>query len=191
MNTPYASRSHEEMKVVLMDPTASGPAIHYYMIRGGAKKSNITVWESGKVGGEYIKAFGHYHVDELSETYKILSGEGVLLIQVRQKDKNGKTLDNAISSFKAIRVKAGDSVEIPLGSGHTMVNIGSTWLTTADDSPWQADEKAGAPKHADYEPIRKMKGFAYYVVEKDGVPALVRNPAYDNVPEAFIEEYNG
>src|SRR3989338_9251697 len=65
---PYASRSHEKMKDVLMTPDAQGPATHYYMIRGGSKKRNITVWESGTVGGEYIKTYGHYHVGNLDET---------------------------------------------------------------------------------------------------------------------------
>ena len=37
------------------------------MIRGGTDKRNITVWEPGTVGGEYIKAYGHYHVGDLNE----------------------------------------------------------------------------------------------------------------------------
>jgi len=32
----YASRTHEKMQDVLMDPAGVGPAIHYYMIRGGS-----------------------------------------------------------------------------------------------------------------------------------------------------------
>lgn len=31
----YAPRLHEKMQEVLMDPAGNGPAIHYYMIRGG------------------------------------------------------------------------------------------------------------------------------------------------------------
>ena len=41
----YASRTHEKMQEVLMDPAGKGPAIHYYMIRGGVDQKNITVWE--------------------------------------------------------------------------------------------------------------------------------------------------
>ena len=58
---PFADRKHEKMKEVLMDPSAQGPEVHYYMIRGGSDKRNITVWESGTVAGEYIKTYGHYH----------------------------------------------------------------------------------------------------------------------------------
>ena len=37
------------------------------------------------------------------------------------------------------------------------------------------------PKHADYTMIQKMHGFAYYVVEKNGVPTLVPNKLYKEV----------
>ena len=189
MTEPYASRSHEKMQEVLMSPNATGPKIHYYMIRGGVDKKNVTVWESGTVGGEYIKAYGHYHVDDLKETYTILSGEGLLILQDREKDSTGNFLDNKITSFKAIKMKAGDSMLIPPYTGHTLVNIGKSWLVTLDNSPFYASgDSSSMPIHANYEPIRKMKGFAYYVVEKDGKPTLVKNPNYLAMPEAEISE---
>ena len=40
----YAARPHEKMREVLMDPAGAGPAIHYYMIRGGKNQKNITLW---------------------------------------------------------------------------------------------------------------------------------------------------
>ena len=181
--TPYAERTHEKMKEVLMAPDASGPAVHYYMIRGGSNKRNITVWEAGTVGDEYIKAYGHYHIIEFSETYKILEGEGILLLQVRKKDVEGKPIDTEIESFKVIKVKAGDSITIPALAGHLMINTGSTWLVTSDDSPVNLNDSASMPAHADYEAVKKMHGFAYYVVNKDGVPTFVRNPEYTSVPE--------
>ncbi len=52
MKERYAERTHEKMKEVLMEPEAEGPAIHYYMIRGGSEKTNITIWEKGTVGSE-------------------------------------------------------------------------------------------------------------------------------------------
>jgi len=195
MNQPYASRTHEKMKEVLMSPDAQGPAIHYYMIRGGVAKKNITVWETGKVGDEYIKTYGHYHVDDIKETYTILSGQGILLLQTRQKDATGNFIDDKITDFKAIKVKAGDIIAIPPFAGHAMVNIGSTWLVTSDDSPFNATgatdkvitDSPSMPAHADYEPMRKMHGFAYYVVEKNGEPTLVKNQNYSEVPEAQIK----
>ena len=68
---PYAARTQEKMKDVLMSPDAQGPAVHYYMIRGGSKKRNITVLETGTVGGEYIKTYGHYHVFDFGPVSEI------------------------------------------------------------------------------------------------------------------------
>ena len=185
---PYASRSQEEMKDVLMTPSASGPSIHYYMIRGGSEKKNITVWEAGKVGDEYIKTYGHYHVSNLEETYWILEGEGILLMQMRKKDAAGNFLNAELEWCKAVFLKAGDSYVIPPFAGHLMANIGKSWLVTADDSPVYDNDSSGAPKHADYAPVKRMRGFAYYIVEKNGQPEFVKNPAYQNPPAIVIEK---
>lgn len=188
MLNSYASRKHEEMKEVLMNPEASGPATHYHMIRGGKDKRNITVLESGTVGREYIKTYGHYHVGNLDETYWIAEGEGFVILQNRKLGTDGKPIDDEIESFQAIAVKGGDSVFIPSGTGHLLVNTGKSWLVTIDDSPVNFDEvdPVSLPGHADYEPVRKMRGFAYYVVEENGQPKLVKNQKYKNVPKADI-----
>lgn len=178
---PYAARTHEKMQEVLMSPEAQGPAIHYYMIRGGSKKRNITVWESGTVDGEYIKTYGHYHVGDLDETYWIIQGEGVIL-QQKMVVENGVPQPDKIEEFKAIPVKAGDSVYMPPGHGHLALNTGKEWFVTADDSPVEGTgDSASMPGHADYEQVKKMHGFAYYVVEHDGKPALVPNKLYKEV----------
>lgn len=180
----YASRSHEKMKEVLMDPEGTGPAIHYYMIRGGKQQKNITVWEPGTVSGEYIKTYGHYHIGNLDETYWIVYGEGVALLQKLAADEKGKMIDDVVEEFKAVVVKAGDSLYMPSGYGHLVVNIGPTYFVTADDSPVSFEAKkdeASMPGHADYEPVKRMRGFAYYVVEVDGKPALKRNPRYKEI----------
>jgi len=175
---PYASRTHDKMRDVLMSPEAPGPAIHYYMVRGGSKKRNVTILETGTVGGEYIKTYGHYHVGDLDETYYFLDGEGVVL-QQKLADMNDPSV---VEEFKAIRVKAGESIYMPPGYGHLMTNIGNVWLVMADDSPVEgADDSASMPGHADYEPVKKMHGFAYYVIESGGAPALMLNPLYKEI----------
>ena len=189
MFNPFAERSNEKMKEVLMHPEIAGPEVHYYMIRGGKDKTNITVWETGKVGNEYIKTYGHYHVGDISETYHIIQGTGILLLQERKIGADGKPIDDEIESFKAISVKAGDKMFINPSVGHLMVNTGSIWLVTSDDSPvYSTDvDPVSLPGHADYAAVQKMGGFAYFVVEKDGFPALVKNPKYKTVPETFIK----
>lgn len=184
MLKPFAGRTNAEMKEVLMDPDANGPEIHYYMIRGGVEKTNITVWETGVVGNEYIKTYGHYHIGNISETYRVIEGEGVVLLQTR-KMQNGQPIDDEIESFYAIEVSVGDEVFIPSGIGHLVSNIGKSWLVTSDNSPVNFEEvdPVSLPGHADYEPIKKMQGFAYYLVEEAGKPTLVKNPKYKSVPE--------
>ena len=186
MLKPFAERTHEKMKEVLIHPDADGPEVHYYMIRGGKDKKNITVWETGTVGGEYIKTYGHYHVGQISETYWILEGEGVVLLQIRKKDTNNEFIDDEIENFYAIKVKVGDSVFLPSGTAHLVANTGETWLVTADDSPVNFEEAdpVSLPGHADYEPIKKLTGFAYYLIEENGQPTLVKNPNYKIVPAA-------
>lgn len=178
---PYAARTHEKMQEVLMKPDAEGPAVHYYMIRGGKAKKNVTVWAPGTVGGEYIKTYGHYHVGKLDETYWVVQGEGIILQQKMATDV-GTPIEDVIEEFKAIRVKAGDSVYMPPEYGHLGINIGKEWFVTTDDSPVaEAGDSASMPGHADYMPVMRMRGFAYYVVEQNGAPALVKNPAYKEV----------
>lgn len=176
----YAARTHEKMREVLMNPAGAGPAFHYYMIRGGVDQKNITVWEPGTISGEYIKTYGHYHVGELSETYEIIYGQGVALLQKLAEAENGKMIADAVSEFKAILVKAGQTIFMPSKVGHLLANIGKTYLVTADDSPVDfADlDPASFPGHADYELVKKMRGFAYYVVEHNGQAALKKNPLY-------------
>ncbi len=189
MFKPFAERDNEKMREVLMKPNALAPAIHYYMIRGGKNKTNITVWETGTVDGEYIKTYGHYHVGDISETYNIIQGEGILLLQKRKTGADGQPIDDEIESFEAKKVKAGDKIFIQPEMGHLLVNTGDIWLVTSDDSPvYETDvDPAGLPGHADYEAVKKMGGFAYFIVEKDGVPTLVKNPKYKVIPEAEIE----
>lgn len=176
-----AVRTHEKMKEVLMHPEVAGPAVHYYMIRGGKNKRNITIWESGTVGDEYIKTYGHYHLGNLDETYWIVQGEGIIL-QQKLVEENGQALADRVEEFKAIPVHTGDSVYMPPGYGHLAVNVGNQWFVTVDDSPVAGpDDSASMPGHADYEPVKQMRGFAYYVVEKDGRPALVKNPLYKEI----------
>src|SRR3989344_1751223 len=122
MLRPFAARSHVDMGEVLMDSNSDEPEIHYYMVRGGVDKKNITIWEVGKVGKEYIKTYGHYHVGDISETYKVIQGEGVVLLQIRKKDAQDIPVDDEIESFYCLKVKVGDSVFIPSGTAHLVAN---------------------------------------------------------------------
>ncbi len=186
----YAARTHEKMVEVLMDQKGIGPEIHYYMIRGGKDQKNITVWEPGTINGEYIKTYGHYHVGKLDETYWIIFGTGIALLQKLAVDGKGQMIADIVEEFKAISVKQGDEVYMPAGYGHLVVNTGTTYFVTADDSPVSFEEKkdeASMPGHADYELVKKMQGFAYYVVEYNGRPALKKNPKYKEIKNQDLD----
>ncbi|MDI6778521.1 MAG: glucose-6-phosphate isomerase family protein [Patescibacteria group bacterium] len=179
----YASRPHEKMKEVLMDPEGVGPAIHYYMIRGGSQQKNVTVWEPGTISGEYIKTYGHYHVGDLSETYWIVYGQGIALLQKLAEDEKGEMISDVVEEFRAIPVKSGQEIFMPEKFGHLLVNTGETYFVTLDDSPVDFEDRdpASFPGHADYTLVQKMRGFAYYVVEHNGQPALKKNPLYKSI----------
>lgn len=179
----YAARTHEKMQDVLMDPNGRGPAAHYYMIRGGVEQKNVTVWEPGTISGEYIKTYGHYHVRELSENYSVVFGQGLALLQKLVENEKGEMLPDEVSEFKAVPVVAGQEVFMPVGFGHLVANTGETYLVTIDDSPVDFEDRdpSSFPGHADYELVKKMRGFAYYVVEHEGKPALKRNPLYKSI----------
>lgn len=189
MDKAFAIRTHKEMQDVLMDPKSTGPDEHYFMIRGGSKRKNITIWQSGLVGEEYIKTYGHYHVSDFLETYTVLEGIGIILLQERKISKNGIPVDDEIDNFRAIFVKPGSVVQIPKSAGHLALNTGDSWLVTSDDSPVNLDKnkEAAWPAHADYEPVKRLRGFAYYVVKKNGKPFFIKNENYKSVPEVIIE----
>ena len=118
------------------------------------------------------------------------TGPATFIIDVKNKD--GKPVDDEIEEIRIVRVKTGDAVYMPKGWAHAAVNIGDTFFVTADDSPvnFEDVDPSSLPGHADYEPIKKMRGMAYYIVEKDGEPKLVKNPTYKKVPEAEILDWN-
>lgn len=179
----FTQKTHEQMKDVLMDPDSPAPSVFYYMARGGRTQKNITIWEPGSVGGEYIKTYGHYHLGDTEESYQILFGSGILLLQKPVVDVNGNIIPNQVEEFKVVRLNIGDKVLMPKGWGHVIINIGATAFVTADDTDVIFDE-AVPPKTTggtDYETIKKMQGFAYYVVDKNGTPALKKNPKYISV----------
>lgn len=173
------ARTHEEMQDVLKNPGMPGPAHHYFMLRGGKELGNVTVWSPGLVGDEYIKTFGHYHTWDFGERYEIISGSGIALMQKRTVI-DGTPSDDVIENFKVLRLTKGDVLNIEIGYGHMLANTTPQFLISLDNSPSDPETEKVRP-HADYEPIRRMHGFAYYLVERNGAPALVRNTRYKDV----------
>jgi len=156
-----------------MDPEASGPEEVYFVVRVEGREfgpePNITIIPPARIGKEFPKTFGHYHQHNEKETYRVLYGKAILLIQKPEKG----SIDR-IEGVKVLPGKAGDTLTVPEGYGHCLINTSNDLLVTAD---WEA-KTAG---HV-YEPIKKMQGFCYYLIEKDGKIKFVRNPKYQKVP---------
>lgn len=61
----------------------------YYMLRGLKEKNGIrydvTIIPPRLLGKEFIKTKGHYHFKNCPEVYKVLSGQGIFLLQKLKK----------------------------------------------------------------------------------------------------------
>ncbi|MCG2686011.1 hypothetical protein L6258_01415 [Candidatus Parcubacteria bacterium] len=171
------TRTLAELKEVLQNPQASGPEEVYFMLRG---QPNITVLVPGKIGEEFTKTYGHYHKHGGAETYQILFGRGLLLLQKKGAD------DEELEDICLREVGARDTIEVPKGYGHVMINVGSTFLVTADNAPTNAETSQN-----DYEPIKKLRGFSYYIVDDgEGGWKAVRNEKYVKVPKLEVSGAN-
>jgi len=169
-------RTLKQLKPVLKDPHSEGSGEIYYAVRpeSGAeygKEPNITIIPPGRLGEEFPKTFGHYHLHNEPETYRFLYGTGIVLIQ------HLNTLGR-VDNVKALWGIAGKTVKVPHGFGHALINASDDLLITAD---WESNEA----RH-EYSRIRAKKGMAYYVVDNEGRIEYEKNPNYSHLPAIEI-----
>ena len=165
------TKTHNELKDVLMEPKAKGLKELYYVIRGDGQ--NITVLQQGRNGNEYNKTYGHFHTYQGIEIYNCLYGQGLLVMQ--RNEENGEAKE-----FKVVTLHPGKQIEIPAGFGHTIVNIGKSILVVLDNAP-------NTPYAHNYEPVKEKRGFSYYVVEKKGEVGFEPNLNYHVRPQITTE----
>lgn len=161
-NEKYTFRKVSDMKDVWAEPSDSDGLV-YAVFRG--KGSNITVLLPGKVGQEFYKTHGHYHMHGESESYRVLYGKGLLLMQ-REPSVSSSEID-----FKAIELSEGDEFMVPEGYGHALSN--------PTEGLFIAEDKEVASAGHNYEPVKKMRGFAKYVVLEDGKVIFLDNVHYN------------
>lgn len=174
---PTSAKSLDAMREVLHESSATGPDPIYYVYQNiewenipPGQVAEITVLQPGKIGSEYTKTFGHYHIGDGVETYTLLSGQGLLIIQTPDFDYNG------IETVRIIHLSEGQSVDIPPRSGHSLVNTGSEPLIVLDHrDPATTDHL--------YAPYSKNRGASYYILEMNGQPEIVANEHYGDVPK--------
>ncbi|MCL5783845.1 MAG: hypothetical protein M1142_00620 [Patescibacteria group bacterium] len=172
-----SSRSLEEMILVLKDPKSFGPDPVYWVFSEVTpeKWANVTITAPGSFDGEYPKTFGHYHSSQINETYHLIEGKGVMVLQ-KKHFEGDKWIPEMVKEVLLVKAKPGDEITITPEYGHSWSNIGQTPLITYDD--WRAGHQP-----SDYEDIKKLHGMAYYLVEENGEIKAIPNPHYQNLPE--------
>ena len=151
----------------------------YYMYRGLEEKDSlrydITVVPAIMIGKEFNKTKGHFHIGNMQETYTVLEGEAIYLMQ--------KIKEQEVEDVYAVMAKKGDSIIIPPGYGHITINPSKTdelkmanWISCNCKS--------------DYSFFEKMQGACYYyVLQPDsGKAGWIKNKNYKDAPELRFEE---
>ena len=109
----------------------------------------------GKVGNEYFMTRGHFHAQlDTAEFYWGISGEGIIIFMDQERN------------CRAEYVKPNSLHYIPGCIAHRVVNIGNDTLVFG--ACWGSD--AGH----DYGSI-EQHGFSARVIEKEGIPVLIKN----------------
>lgn len=177
MNLALA-RTLEDLRPVLLDPSALGPETVYWVFDQSTLSNrwqNMTVITPGLLGREFPKTFGHYHGTAIKEIYAEVLGQGVLLLQ-KKIIRDGQFIADEVSEVLVVRADHGDRVTIPPEYGHSWSNVGQDPFITFDD--WRAGHSP-----ADYEVIRELHGLAYYLTKKGNEVVPVPNPNYKNLPQ--------
>lgn len=172
-----STRSLENLRVVLKDKNATGPEVAYWVFSDISLEEweNLTVWSPGTYNGEFVKTYGHYHGTDDLETYRIISGEGILIIQKKFFEGN-EWIKNKVAEVIFIKPKIGEDIILSPEWGHAWVNIGMGPLITYDN--WRAGHDP-----SDYAVMEELSGMAYYIVSENGEVKAVPNPNYQDLPE--------
>jgi len=167
------TRSLEDLKPVLQDPSSQGPSPIYTVEPANQDEwINKTVIQPGKLGKEYTKTFGHYHtIKSEPELYRVESGEGILILQ-KKHIKEGEWRPEKVDEVLLVQAKAGDQILITPEYGHSWSNVVPSPLVLLDN--WSYEHS-----NEDYAFIAKHKGMSYYLVEEDGKPTPVKNTNYE------------
>lgn len=168
-------RSLSEMQKILASPSSPGPVFTYWTIRDLPIFSNrklrcdLTYIPSFRLGQEFNKTFGHVHRDGQNETYQVLWGKALFILQ--KMDDNDHIAEIVLRS-----PKRGEKIKIDGWYYHTTINIGSGPLILLN---WLEPNTEN-----DYHLIEQKHGFGYYVLAdtRDNFQ-LVKNNNYASVPE--------
>jgi len=179
-------RRLKDMGTVLYDKewqkTADPEMELYYMYRGLKEKNNfrydITVLFPKMLGTEFNKTKGHSHNKDYGETYIVLEGEAIYLMQ---KEKDGN-----IEDVYAVQAKSNDVCIIPPHYAHFTINPTQTKLKMAN---W-----LNKNCESEYQDIQENQGACYFYTSHGwlknknykNTPALRFEPPQNSLPKKFI-----
>ncbi|MBU4298792.1 glucose-6-phosphate isomerase [Patescibacteria group bacterium] len=170
----------DDMREVLYDKEWAKNAPNfevYYMYRGVKKNQkletpslryDITIIPPRMLGKEFVKTKGHEHIGNYGELYKVLSGEGIFLMQ---KEKNGK-----IEDAYFVKAKKGDFILIPSDYGHVTINPSKKNLKIGN---WVSKKCK-----SDYKSIERKRGLCYYYTKS----GWLKNINYKKIPKLRVEK---
>lgn len=156
--------------------TSPGDLEMYYVYRGIERKNglsyDITIIPPKMLGQEFVKTKGHQHL--CKETYKVLEGEGIFLIQ--------KTKEKEIEDVYLIKAKKDDKITIPPNYDHTVINSTNQELKLGN---WISEDCQN-----NYSLLEKMEGACYFYTKgpAKGKVNWVKNKNYKKVPELRFEK---
>lgn len=184
-----SERSLEDLKPYLKNSNVKkGPDPVYYVwrhvylkqdsekIKEANLRYDITLIPPGAIDNEFAKTAGHFHLNKLGtdlpypEVYEVLFGRAYFLVQ--SPDKNVKN----IKAVRLIEAGPGDKFLVnPEFSGHTAINAFNEPLLMAN---WISKSTV-----YDYDSYKNNHGSSYYVLDKDKMIDIIKNPNYELVPE--------
>jgi glucose-6-phosphate isomerase len=176
---PEERRHLDAVRASLMNPDAEGPDVLYTIYMDFCYKKDReqilrddllyggVIYAAGRMGQEYVRSQGHRHTCNehgisYPEVYEFWHGTGLIYAQ-REVGPN-------VSACYTMRCTPGTVAIVPPNWVHLTVNIG--------DEPLAFGAWCARKQRFDYEPVRKMRGAAWYFLA-DGTRA--RNPLYNKV----------
>ena len=165
------TKTHRDLKPVLMDSTKKGVDNPYYQILGDGQI--IFVVSPGLNGSEYNKTTVFLNDSSGVQVCQSLYGQGIILMQ--RIDEVGEAKE-----FKVVSIFAGRQVNIPAGWVLCLVNVGKSFLVVIANIDVEGDSKKS-------EGVVEKQGLVYYVVEKKGEISFEPNPNYRIHPQISTE----
>ncbi|MDD5606548.1 MAG: glucose-6-phosphate isomerase family protein [Candidatus Pacebacteria bacterium] len=140
----------------------------YYMFRGEKEKNglryDITVFNEGSLGQEFIKTKGHKHYQKIGELYIVLQGKAIFLMQ--------KNDNKTVQDVYFVLAKKNDVVIIPPEYGHVTYN--ASLKRKLKIANWVSKKCTN-----EYVFFEKMQGACYFLT-KNG---WIKNIKYKKIPK--------